>query len=227
MHTVNNESMKVWWDQSLEIQANCAILDPHLSELWREYIGGGVVSNKSGAPDIIQVIDPTAQHVSQLPPCPVKNFGLVCIDNQIVTVGGKTILDEQVTNRLHCWNEATQQWEQILPPMSTPRYFHTSMVWNNYLIVCGGRTDNEDSITDSVEILNLQSKHWHNASSLPLQESGKRAIVTDSGKLQLLVGWVIGQSCALCKLANCQYCRSYSIMEMQTSMEEMCKHSDY
>ena len=152
------------------------------------YIGGGVVSKNNGAPDIIQVIDSTTQQVSQLPPCPVKHFGLVCIDNQIVTVGGKTKLDDQVTNQLYCWNEATQQWEQSLPPMSTPRYFHTSVVWNNHLIVCGGRTDNEDSITDSVEILNLQSKRWHNASSLPLKESGKHALITDNGKLYLLGG---------------------------------------
>ena len=76
------------------------------------YIGGGVVSKSSGAPDIIQVFDPTTQHVSQLSPCPVKNFGLVCIDNQIITVGGKTKLGNQATNQLYCWNEATQQWEQ-------------------------------------------------------------------------------------------------------------------
>ena len=84
------------------------------------YIGEGVVSKSSGAPDIIQVIDLTTQHVSQLPPCPVKNFALVCIDSQIVTVGGKTVLNDQVTNQLYCWNEVTQQWEQTLPPMSTP-----------------------------------------------------------------------------------------------------------
>ena len=152
------------------------------------YIGGGVVSNKSGSPDIIQIIDLTTKHLSQLPPCPVKNFGLVSIDNQIVTIGGKEKLDDQVTNKLYCWNEATQQWEQSFPPMLTPRYFHTSMVWNNYLIVCGGRIDNEDSITDSVEILDLQSQRWYNASSLPLKESGKHAVIADKGKLYLLGG---------------------------------------
>ena len=156
----------------------------------RIYIGGGVVSKNSGAPDIIQVIDSVTQQVSQLPPCPVKDFGLVSIDNQIVTVGGKTKLDDQVTNQLYCWNEATQHWEQSLPAMSTARYFHTSVVWNNHLIVCGGRIDNEDSITDSVEILNLQSKCWHNASSLPLKESGKHAVITDNGKLHLLGGYL-------------------------------------
>ena len=42
------------------------------------YIGGRVVSNNSGAPDIIQVIDPTThdEHVSQLPLCLVKQFAL-------------------------------------------------------------------------------------------------------------------------------------------------------
>ena len=152
------------------------------------YIGGGVVSNKSGTPDVIQVIDLKTEHVCQLPPCPVKHFGLVCIDNQIVTIGGKKKHDDQVTNKLYCWNEATQHWEQSLSPMSTPRYFHTSVVWNNHLIVCGGRIDNEDSFTDSVEILDLQSKRWYDASSLPLKESGKHAVITNNGKLYLLGG---------------------------------------
>ena len=163
------------------------------------YIGGGVVSSRNRVPDIIQVIDLTTHHVSQLPPCPVKNFSLVCIDNQIVTVGGKTMLDDQLTSQLFCWNEATQQWEQTLPPMSTPRYFHTSVVWNNHLIVCGGRIDNEDSITDSVEILSLQSKHWHNASSLPLKESGKHAVISDNGELYLLGGY-LGNEVHYCEL---------------------------
>ena len=163
------------------------------------YIGGGVVSKSSGAPDIIQMIDSTTQQVSRLAPCPVKNFGLVCIDNQIITVGGKTKLDDQVTNQLYCWNEATQHWEQTLPPMSTPRYFHTSVVWNNHLIVCGGRIDNEDSITDSVEILNLQSMCWHNASSLPLKESGKHAVISDNGRLYLLGGY-LGNAVHYCEL---------------------------
>ena len=153
------------------------------------YIGGGIASRNSGAPDIIQVIDSTTQQVSQLPSCPVKHFALVSIDNQIVTVGGKAKLDDQVTNQLYCWNEATQQWEQSLPPMSTPRYFHTSVVWNNHLIVCGGRIDNEDSITDSVEILNLRSKRWYKAPSLPLKESGKHAVIADNGNLYLLGGY--------------------------------------
>ena len=160
------------------------------------YIGGGIASRNSGAPDIIQVIDSTTQQVSQLPSCPVKHFALVSIDNQIVTVGGKAKLDDQVTNQLYCWNEATQQWEQSLPPMSTPRYFHTSVVWNNHLIVCGGRIDNEDSITDSVEILDLQSKCWYKAPSLPLKESGRHA---DNGNLYLLGGY-LGNAVHYCEL---------------------------
>jgi len=120
----------------------------------------------------------------------VKYFALVSIDNQVVTVGGKTIFDDQVTNKLYCWKEATQQWEEGLPPMPTPRHFNTSVMWNNFLIVCGGRIDNEDSVTDCVEVLNLQSKHWHCASPLPLKECAKHAVITDNDKLYLLGGYL-------------------------------------
>ena len=163
------------------------------------YIGGGVISKNNGAPNIIQVVDLSTQHVSHLPPCPVKHFTLVSIDNQVVTVGGKTVLDDQITNKLYCWREATQQWEERLPGMPTPRQFHTSVVWNNYLIVCGGRIDNQDSITDNIEILNLQTKRWHSASPLPLKESGKHAVITDSGKLYLL-GGQLGNAVHYCEL---------------------------
>ena len=101
------------------------------------YIGGGVVSKTtSGAPNIIQVIDLSNHCVSQLPPCPVKHFALVSIDNQVYTIGGKTMSDDQVSNKLHCWKEASQQWEECLPPMPTPRYFLTGLVWKDFLIVC-------------------------------------------------------------------------------------------
>ena len=73
------------------------------------------------------------------------------------------------------------------------------MVWKNYLIVCGGRVDNEDSITDNVEILNIQTKRWHSAASLPLKESGKHPIITDSGKLYLL-GGQLGNAVHYCEL---------------------------
>ena len=151
------------------------------------YIGGGTV-HRTGAPNVIQVFDLSTQYVYTLAPCPVKLFTLVSINNQVVTVGGKTMSDEQVTNKLYSWNEATRQWEESLPPMLTPRHFHTTVVWNNYLIAFGGRIDDEDSMTDSVEVLNLHTNRWQRASSLLLKESGKHAVVTDTGKLYLLGG---------------------------------------
>ena len=59
--------------------------------------------------------------------------------------------------------------------------------------------DNQDSITDCVEILNLQTKRWHSAASLPLKESGKHAVATDSGKLYLL-GGNLGNAVHYCEL---------------------------
>ena len=157
------------------------------------------MSKSGGAPNVIQVIDLSTKHVSRLPVCPVKHFTLVSINNQVVTVGGKATLDNHVSSKLYCWNEATQQWEERFPAMPTARHFHTSVVWRNYLITCGGRIDNEDTLTDSVEILNLQTRCWHTAASLPLKESGKHAVITESGKLYLLGGY-LGNAVHYCEL---------------------------
>jgi len=114
------------------------------------YIGGGVTTNADGAaPNIVQVIHTQDDNVSSLPVCPVKHFSLVAINSQVVTVGGRNMSDNSVNSNLYSWNEASRQWEESLPPMPTPRYFNTSVVWQDVLITCGDK----DSITDWVEIL--------------------------------------------------------------------------
>ena len=85
------------------------------------------------------------------------------------------------------------------------------MVWNNHLIVCDGRTDNEDSITDSVE-----PHAVNNASSLPLKASGKHAVITDNGKLYLLGG----------QMGNAvHYCELHQLIAIVASCNRTQRHS--
>ena len=166
------------------------------------YVGGGVTTNANGAaPNIIQVIHLQDNNVTTLPVCPVKQFSLVVINDQVVTVGGRNMSDDIVSNKLYSWNEANGQWEESLPPLPTPRYFNTSVVWKGFLITCGGRIDDEDSITDCVEMLNLRTLRWRTASPMPLKESGKHAVVTERGGLYLLGGY-LGNAVHYCQLQS-------------------------
>ena len=166
------------------------------------YIGGGVTTNADGAaPNLVQVIHLQDNNVSSLPACPVKHFSLVAINGQVVTVGGRNMSDDSVSDKLYSWNETSRQWEESLPHMLTPRYFNTSVVWQDFLITCGGRIDDEDSITDCVEVLNLRTLRWRPASPMPLKESGKHAVVTERGGLYLLGGY-LGNAVHYCQLQS-------------------------
>ena len=166
------------------------------------YVGGGVTTNTDGAaPNIVQVIHTQDNNVSSLPVCPVKHFSLVVINGQVVTVGGRNMADDSISNKLYSWNEASRQWEESLPPMPTPRYFNTSVVWQDFLVTCGGRIDEEDSTTDCVEVLNLKTQHWKAALQMPSKESGKHAVVTKRGGLYLLGGY-LGNAVHYCQLQS-------------------------
>ena len=70
-----------------------------------------------GAPNIVQVIHIQDSNVTYLPVCPVKHFSLVAINGQVVTVGGRNMSDDSVSNKLYSWYEASRQWEESLPPI--------------------------------------------------------------------------------------------------------------
>jgi len=181
------------------------------------YIGGGVTAPNANdtAPNIVQVIHTQDDNVSSLPACPVKQFSLVAINGQVVAVGGINMSDDSVGNKLYSYNEVSGQWEESLPPMPTPRYFNTSVVWQNFLITCGGRIDDEDSITDCVEVLNLRTLRWREASSMPLKESGKHAVVTKHGGLYLLGGY-LGNAVHYCQLQSL-------VLSMTTKQDDLWK----
>ena len=127
-----------------------------------------------------------------LPPCPVKWFSPVVIDDNLVTVGG---VDRrgQPTNKLYHWNEFMQRWDESFPPMITPRLFATSVLYQSYLIVIGGAHDVKASLdshfTDVVEVLDITSKQWYRTERLPTASGNKQAAIIDD-TLFLLSGWL-------------------------------------
>ena len=76
-----------------------------------------------------------------------------------------------------------------LPSMNTPRSYFSSVVFNNKIVVSGGDTGN--SITDSIEILNLDEipLRWRISNArLPVPLSGHQTVVYH-GKLIVIGGY--------------------------------------
>jgi len=130
-----------------------------------------------------------SQWPSLLPPCPVKWFSSVVIDDKLVTVGGVDRTG-QPTNKLYHWNKFLHQWEESYPPIITPRLFATSALYRSYLIVMGGANDvDATQFSDVVEVLDITSKQWYRAEKLPTASGNKQAAVIDD-TLFLLSGWL-------------------------------------
>ena len=88
------------------------------------YIGGGVSDNKS----IIQVYTPEGDDWAQLPPCPVKQFAMAAVNDQLVLAGGSE--GSEHTNMITVW-ACSGKW---IHPYS--RGVHNFVYWQR-----GGKVD--------------------------------------------------------------------------------------
>ena len=132
------------------------------------YCGGGETNDYD---DVYRVFcyNSSKDAWSSLPACPVWWFGLGRVRGKLVTVGGKTKFDHQVTNEVYEFNEATQSWMRNLkiPPMTTARDSPAVLSHHAALIVAGGRTLR--SRTASVEVFQEETSQWYTTDPLPLR----------------------------------------------------------
>ena len=97
-----------------------------------------------------------------LPECPQENFGLAVIDDLLTAVGGK--VDGVAVNHLTSFIE--NEWKQQFPAMSTKREMPAVIRVNDFLIAAGGKGEGGDLLS-SVEVMNIKTREWHHAPSLP------------------------------------------------------------
>ena len=87
-----------------------------------------------------------------LPPLLVKWFGLGQINGKLVAVGGQKV-HEKETNEPYAFDEQSQLWRQVIPPMPTARDSPGVLSLQSALIVIGGYTSSSSSsCTNTVEI---------------------------------------------------------------------------
>ena len=105
---------------------------------------------------------------SKLPECPQRNFGLAVINNLLTAVGGLSSGPFSHTNRLVSFNGS--KWVTIFPPMPTKRYLPAVISAQNYLIAAGGGGVGRWGVAEAlstVEVMNIATRVWYTAASLP------------------------------------------------------------
>lgn len=106
------------------------------------------------------------KHLTSAPDCPQCDSSLVCINNIPTAVGGRK--DLAYTNNLISLFEdgPEKSWINYFPPMLTKRSHSVTACWQDKLIVAGGSTKNNIP-SDTVEVMNIDTKQWFVSQSLP------------------------------------------------------------
>ena len=102
---------------------------------------------------------------SQLLDCPRFHCSFVVVNSLLTSIGG--VIRGKVSNKLLSIKEYSQQmqWVEDFPPMPTSRYSTTSLCTKADLIVAGGEFGK--SILSNVEVMNIETRQWSIASSMP------------------------------------------------------------
>ena len=128
------------------------------------YVGGGYADNDC---DTCTVMKLEQDQWTKLPEYTAKWFAMTSLANRLVLVGGIDPRNNKRTNQLAVFEAG--EWTHPYPPMNIARHSSTAVSFNNHIIVAGGRDDKER--ISSVEVLDVASRRWYIAQSLPNQRS--------------------------------------------------------
>ncbi len=125
------------------------------------YVGGGLADNER---DMCTVMKLEQDQWTKLPEYTAKWFAMTSLANRLVLVGGIDPRNLKRANQLAVFESG--EWTHPYPPMNIARRSSTAVSFNNHIIVAGGRDDYRCAIS-SVEVLDVASRRWYIAQSLP------------------------------------------------------------
>ena len=99
---------------------------------------------------------------TQLKECEYQSFSMAVVNNQLTTIGGRPEFSI-ATNTVLCLSRSGK-WEELLPPMPTPRAYSAAVTTPTYLIVAGGSFGGALSVVETLDTNTLQ---WSSVSSSP------------------------------------------------------------
>ncbi|XP_064407372.1 actin-binding protein IPP-like [Halichondria panicea] len=145
------------------------------------YVGGGSAGNDR---DRCTVMKLEQDQWTKLPEYTAMWFAMTSLANRLVLVGGFDLRNNKLTNQLAVFESG--EWTHPYPPMNIARHSSTAVSFNNHIIVAGGY--NEKVRISSVEVLDVASRRWHIAQSLPNPRSDLKSTLIGN-TLYLMGGW--------------------------------------
>ena len=112
-----------------------------------------------------------------LPHCPTTQHALATLKDKLIVIGGS--ISGMATNILYTFRDRKfrkltpgSPWQEVLPPMPTPRYLLSAISHQDRLIITAGGTLEQQSNgkyvpTDLVEIYITEEKKWYTTKRLP------------------------------------------------------------
>ena len=113
---------------------------------------------------IAYAFDSNTSTWSQLPDCPTINYSFAVVNHLLTAIGGTN--KGEVTNQLFSLigEGSCQNWTETYPPMPTKRWGAATVSDGKILIVAGGWAQGGLTV---VEVMNIATKQWSTAASLP------------------------------------------------------------
>ena len=111
----------------------------------------------------------TRDEWSRLPPHPACYSTMAQFVGNLIAVGG-WISGKVYSSKVYCFKEESQEWEEFLKPMPTPRYLLNIATTQSAIIASGGVTSVSDLMSvvcATVEVYSSESSQWYTADPLP------------------------------------------------------------
>ena len=131
----------------------------------RVYVCGGICPSVVLARRV-QVYDQDIRTWTILPPAPQFNSEAAAIKNQLVLLGGREASSSAITNLVSTWSG--RGWQQDLPLMPTKRFRPSVTTFECFVIVAGGRAEDNQTPLSTIDVLNTTTQQWFTLPHLQL-----------------------------------------------------------
>ena len=105
---------------------------------------------------------------TKLSPASQYNSQAVAINNQLVLIGGFEALSRTTSNMVSTWTG--QGWQQDIPAMPTKRFRPSVTTYGTYVIVAGGRAEDNQTLLNSIDVLDTATCQWSTPPNLQLPQ---------------------------------------------------------